>query len=322
MTSTRIPADAKTNDRKGTSSTPTSSGRETERGTGRGTGSGSGRPRRDAPRGDESRTAASRSGRAGQNAARAQRSAAGAPRRQAANGNKPARTESSTRERSGPPRAKRPVVPAEPSGEELRATLVTDDEQSGESASSTAAAGERRSTAPLARTLLTGKGLAITVLSLVLAAAVTVSVLLWAKVNDVRHERDVARAADLSPTVQNQILERASKIAVDLTTYDYRSLAAQQQTLTAESTPAFQARFAQSKETLSTLFTSLDAVAKGTVADAAVKSTAGDTAVVLLFVNQSASSNKTKTPQSQYTRVRMTLKLVDGVWKLNQVDVV
>ena len=140
---------------------------------------------------------------------------------------------------------------------------------------------------------------------------------LMVQLNDARDE--VAKQEATAETEQ-EVLERARELAVILTTYDYRNLDGQQRQLEQASTEAFIQKFAETNKTLGPMFTQLQASAKGTVIDAAVKKVEGDLATALVLVDQSASSTQSKNPTTQASRLRMNLVRQGDLWLLDSVD--
>lgn len=157
-------------------------------------------------------------------------------------------------------------------------------------------------------------------LAFLLVVAVAAATFLWFRGADARDDAAALRA---EATASAAVLEQSRAIAVDLTSYDYRNLDDQQKALDDVSTQAFRDKFAESNETLAPLFERLKASAKGSVVDAAVKSVDGKTAVVLLFVDQQATSSSdgdAAEEKTQGTRLRMNLVLRDGRWLVDSVD--
>lgn len=152
------------------------------------------------------------------------------------------------------------------------------------------------------------------VLVLLLAAAVGY---LWLRLDDSRADVDRLESAAVT---RAEVLEQARGLAVALTTYDYRDLAAQQRLLEQGSTDAFQQKFAETNKTLAPMFAQLEATAKGTIVDAAVQKVDGDLATVLVFADQSASSKQSAEPTNQASRLRMHLVRHGDTWLLDSVD--
>lgn len=156
----------------------------------------------------------------------------------------------------------------------------------------------------------------LTVLVVVLAVVAAALAVAWQRSSD---EADRLRQQQ---QLRSSALTAAHAYAVDLTTYDHASLAAQQAKLAAESTQRFQDTFADSMKTLGPIFEQLEATATGTVVDAAVVSATTAKATVILFVDQEASSKETKKPETQASRIVMHLVRQQGRWLLDRVDLV
>jgi len=137
-----------------------------------------------------------------------------------------------------------------------------------------------------------------------------------------RHSAGQADGLRQQATLRATALSAAQAYAVDLTTYDYTKLAAQQSKLAGESTSSFQKTFADSMKSLGPIFRQLHATATGKVVDAAVVSASDKSAVVIAFVDQTANSAKMAKPEAQSSRVRMTLVRTAGSWLLDRVDLV
>lgn len=131
--------------------------------------------------------------------------------------------------------------------------------------------------------------------------------------------RDLDRY-DAARLTQAEVLESARGLAVALTSYDYRDLDSQQRQLGKSSTDAFQQKFAETNKTLGPMFTQLQASAKGTVVDIAVKEVQGDLATVLALVDQAATSKQSDKPTTQASRLRLHLVRQGDQWLLDSVD--
>jgi len=137
--------------------------------------------------------------------------------------------------------------------------------------------------------------------------------------------RDAAARADrLGSTddLRASALAAATSYAVDLTTYDHAHLQDQQAKLADESTARFRSTFADSMKTLGPIFQRVQASATGKVTAAAVASVDGKQAKVIAFVDQVADSTEMTKPQTQASRVSMTLVRQHGRWLLDRVDLV
>lgn len=131
--------------------------------------------------------------------------------------------------------------------------------------------------------------------------------------------RDLDRY-DAARVTEAEVLESARGLAVALTTYDYRDLAAQQRQLEQGSTDAFLQKFDETNKTLGPMFTQLQASAKGTVLDIAVQEVRGDLATVLAMLDQQATSKQSAQPTTQASRLRLHLVRQGDRWLLDSVD--
>lgn len=86
------------------------------------------------------------------------------------------------------------------------------------------------------------------------------------------------------------------------------------------STGEFKDQYAKSSEQLRRLLTEHKAVAHGMVLESAVKSATPDTVEVLLFVDQSVSNSASPQPRLDRSRIRMTMKKIDGRWLASKVE--
>jgi len=157
---------------------------------------------------------------------------------------------------------------------------------------------------------------ALTALAVVLALLAAGLLLGW------RHSAKQVDAMRHQEALRSTALAAAQTYAVDLTTYDYAQLAAQQAKLAGESTAAFQATFANSMKTLGPIFQQLHATATGKVVDVAVVDATDKQATVIAFVDQTASSKQMTKPEAQSSRVKLTLVRKAGAWLLDRVDLV
>ncbi len=85
-------------------------------------------------------------------------------------------------------------------------------------------------------------------------------------------------------------------------------------------TGEFKDMYSQSSVELRQLLIENKATAHGVVVDSAVQSATKNTAVVLLFVDQSVSNTKLPDPRIDRSRMKMTLEKVDGRWRASKVE--
>lgn len=86
------------------------------------------------------------------------------------------------------------------------------------------------------------------------------------------------------------------------------------------STGEFKDQYAKSSEQLRRLLAENKAAAHGMVVESAVKSASPDTVEVLLFVDQSVSNAAAPEPRLDRSRIRMTMKKIDGRWLASKVE--
>ncbi len=149
--------------------------------------------------------------------------------------------------------------------------------------------------------------------ALVAAAVVLLGVTGWAAVQ-LRDRRLVAAA-------RTDALAAARIAAVELLSYDYRRLDADFARARKHVTGRFAEEYATTTEkTVRPTATRYQAVVEASLVDAGVRSASRDRVVVLVFVNQVSRNTRLAAPQIDQNRVRMTLSLVDGQWRVSEVD--
>lgn len=85
-------------------------------------------------------------------------------------------------------------------------------------------------------------------------------------------------------------------------------------------TGEFKDMYSQSSNQLRQLLIDNKATAHGVVLESAVQSATKDTAVVLLFVDQSVSNTNVPDPRIDRSRIKMTMEYVDGRWRASKVE--
>lgn len=128
-----------------------------------------------------------------------------------------------------------------------------------------------------------------------------------------RHEHalDDARAS---------ALQAGQDSAVALSSYDYRSLDTDFAAVTDRSTPGFRKSFTQTSDSLKKVLTQYSATAKSTVVAAGVTSSSQQHAVVLVFINQTATNTNQKAgPTTDQSRVQVTLSRSGSRWLIEAV---
>ncbi|HJP78855.1 MAG TPA: hypothetical protein VJ914_31570 [Pseudonocardiaceae bacterium] len=117
-------------------------------------------------------------------------------------------------------------------------------------------------------------------------------------------------------------LSAANRVAVDLTTFDYRTLDAFYAKMKAEATATFNQNLQSTRAETTAYDQRLKVISEGgVVASAAKPVTADGTVTVLLFVDQRLRSNGAKTGLLEQVRVQMVMKRVNGRWLVDQATV-
>lgn len=117
-------------------------------------------------------------------------------------------------------------------------------------------------------------------------------------------------------------LKAADRIAVDLTTFDYRKLDAFYTQLKSVGTSSFAQDLQATRADTVAFDQRLKVISQGDVIASAAEPTAADgTVTVLLFVDQRLRSNGAKVGQLEEQRVQMVMKCVSGSWLADKVTV-
>ncbi|HMT50717.1 hypothetical protein [Dietzia sp. UBA5065] len=104
--------------------------------------------------------------------------------------------------------------------------------------------------------------------------------------------------------------EDASRLVVQLATYDHQDVDANLDAVVAEATPGFADRYREVSEGLRELLTSGQGTSTGTVSHAAAQSVDDDRAVVLVFLDQEVTN--VTVPDGRMDSSRMVVTLVRG----------
>lgn len=114
----------------------------------------------------------------------------------------------------------------------------------------------------------------------------------------------------------------ADRIAVDLTTFDYRHLDAHYVRMKAEATAAFAKNLDATRADTVAFDQRLRVISQGSVLASAARPVAADgTVTVLLFVDQRLHSANAKVGQLEQVRVQLVMKDVGGRWLVDQATV-
>lgn len=132
------------------------------------------------------------------------------------------------------------------------------------------------------------------------------------------------RAITLSNQLSQQATERseaqsdAAGYAVDLTTYDYRDLDAAFEKVAADATSAYAAQYHSASQQRSGQLVSDKATSAGKVVATGIEDyTPGQTADVLVLVNQTITNTNTPVPQTQRSELRITLSRSGVRWLIS-----
>lgn len=142
-----------------------------------------------------------------------------------------------------------------------------------------------------------GRVIVSLVIVALLVVAVVLGYLLWQD-----HRQDELRRSAAGD---------ASRLVVQLATYDHTNVDANLDAVVAEATPGFADRYREVSEGLRELLASGQGTSAGTVSHAAVESLDGDTAVVLVFLDQEVTN--VTVPDGRVDSSRMVVTVVrDG----------
>lgn len=117
-------------------------------------------------------------------------------------------------------------------------------------------------------------------------------------------------------------LKAANRVAVDLTTFDYRTLDAFYAKVAAEGTPYFNQNLQANREETTAYDQRLKVISEGSVIASAAKPASADGNVtILLFVDERLRSAGAKSGLLDQVRVQMVMKNVGGRWLVDQATV-
>ncbi|WP_034270313.1 hypothetical protein [Haloechinothrix halophila] len=155
-----------------------------------------------------------------------------------------------------------------------------------------------------------GRGLVLVLALLAvvsLGAAGTFGVLWWSE-----------RGQD---TQRGEVLALAERIAVDVTTYDYRKIEQNFDRVVSQSTEKWAEVYRDERsEQLAEVIVDGKATSEGTVRDAGIAELTEDKAVVIAFVDQTITNVHTPQPRIDRNRMRLVLRKVDDEWLLDRYD--
>jgi Mce-associated membrane protein len=158
------------------------------------------------------------------------------------------------------------------------------------------------------------------VAAVLLLAAAFMGVSWWRTAHSAAVENTALVDVGATAQVSQQLGDAVRKIY----SFDYTRLDQNQQAARAVITPDFQAEYDKLFDQVRTLGTQQQAVVTATISQIAVREIHGDTAVAVVFVDQQATKAAAADGQTQAAsagRLTVTGKLVDGVWKVADVQV-
>ena len=151
------------------------------------------------------------------------------------------------------------------------------------------------------------------VLVALLVTALVAVVVLWRENADLTDSQDLAVA-------EQTATEEASRIAVAMTTYDYRSVEKDFAWIDEDGTDRFQDTFSESTKPIRQLVTRTRATATGKVSDAAGTAEDPDHVEVLLFVDQVLKRSGDSRSSVDSNRVVMQMVYRGGRWLVDDVE--
>lgn len=136
-----------------------------------------------------------------------------------------------------------------------------------------------------------------------------------------RHAESAASAAAVVDTAgEEELRQAADAFAVLLTSIDFEHADESLGQILDGSTGEFKDQYADTHEKLSDLLRDNKATADGKVVESAVQSFDGDVGVVLLFVDQTVSNANVPEPRLDRSRMKLTMRKVDGRWLAEKVE--
>jgi Mce-associated membrane protein len=140
------------------------------------------------------------------------------------------------------------------------------------------------------------------------------------------HERDRATAAKrhaaTADELRNSAMASAREYAIDFSTYDYRHLDQDFQTVTSHLAPSFRAQYQQTVASLKSLVVQYRGTATATVQGVGLASLdqARGTAVVLVFLDQKVTNSNLKAPRIDTNRLQITLQRTGSAWLMSDLQ--
>jgi Mce-associated membrane protein len=130
-----------------------------------------------------------------------------------------------------------------------------------------------------------------------------------------------AREQSRADTARADALAAARDAARLLFSYDHTTLDEDFERGLAVTTGGFREEYERTtREVVRPVAEQYDAVVEADVVEAAVVSADPDRVVTVAFVNQTTTSTRVEGPKIDQSRVRMSLRKVDGTWLVDQVN--
>lgn len=125
----------------------------------------------------------------------------------------------------------------------------------------------------------------------------------------------LSRQVTAQATARSEALADAARYAVDLTTYDYRDLTAEFDTVAGESTADYARQYRSASDAKAAQLRAEKSVSHGqVVAVGLAAASPGTTTDVLVLVNQSITNTSTPTPRLERSELRITLTRSGDRW--------
>jgi len=125
-----------------------------------------------------------------------------------------------------------------------------------------------------------------------------------------------------SPDEQRSVLAAARSFAVEAATYDYRHVDQDYQTVVDHSTGSFRQQFLANSTAQKRKIVDFQGQSIARVDDAAVRDLSGDTATVILFLDQKVINSSLQAPRLEQDRLRLTLVRRGGAWLVSVLETI
>ena len=116
--------------------------------------------------------------------------------------------------------------------------------------------------------------------------------------------------------------DEASRLVVQLATYDHTDVDGHLDSVVSEATPGFAERYTEVSEGLRELLASGEGTSSGTVVNAATESVDGDTAVVLVFLDQQVTNVTVPDGRVDSSRMLVTVQRDGDRWLLDDAQLI